>query len=75
MKAELEEQEDPGEIVETVNENTGKVHVYNTKTMRDQYGTLPAWKKPRKTERKLRKIAHARMKGFRQKWCAQFVPL
>lgn len=43
--------------------------------MRDQYGTLPPWKRPRRTERKMRKVNHTRKKIFKQNWCAKFVPL
>lgn len=72
---ELEDEADPGETVEVVNENTKKVHVYNTKTMRDQYGTLPPWQKPRNTEKKVRRKNHAMKKQFNQAWLNKFVPI
>lgn len=72
---ELREKDDEGENVEVVNEKTKVVHVYNTKTMRDQFGTLPVWKQPRRTERKIRKVNHSRKLNFNQAWCAQFIPL
>lgn len=72
---ELAEIDDQGENIEVVNEKTKVVHVYNTKTMRDQFNTLPSWKQPRKTERKQRKVNHSRKMNFKQAWCAQFVPL
>lgn len=72
---ELKEEQDKGEIVEVVNENTKKVHRYNTKTMRDQYGTLPPWKKPRNTEKKQRKKIHAMKKQFKQQWVNKFIPI
>lgn len=73
--AELAEKDDVGENIEVVNEKTNVVHVYNTKTLRDQFNTLAPWKQPRKTERKQRKVNHSRKLNFKQAWCAQFVPL
>lgn len=73
--AELAEKDDLGENIEVVNEKTNVVHVYNTKTLRDQFNTLPPWKAPRKTERKQRKVNHSRKLNFNQAWCAQFIPL
>lgn len=75
MLQELEDEADQGENVEVINENTKKVHIYNTKTLRDQYGTLPPWKKPRNTEKKIRKKNHAMKKQFNQAWLNKFVPL
>lgn len=72
---EIEDEQDKGELVETVNENTKKVHIYNTKTLRDQYGTLPPWKKPRNTDRKIQKKSHAMKKSFNQAWINRYVPL
>lgn len=72
---EIKEEADPGENVEVVNENTKKVHVYNTKTMRDQYGTLPPWMKTKNTARKIRRKEHAMKKQFNQAWVNKFVPI
>lgn len=72
---ELAEEKEKGEIVEVTNEKTGVVHRFNTKTLRDQFGTLPTWKKPRNTERKIRKKQHAQKKQFNQAWLNKFVPL
>lgn len=72
---ELNEKDNKGEDIEVVNEKTKVVHVYNTKTMRDQFGCLPPWKQARKTERKVRKVNHSRKLNFKQAWCAKFVPL
>ncbi|KAJ6642549.1 hypothetical protein Bhyg_07501 [Pseudolycoriella hygida] len=72
---EIREEEDKGENVEVVNEKTQKVHVYNTKTLRDQYGTLPAWKKNKKTQRKINKRNHSQKLKFNQAWCTQYIPL
>lgn len=72
---ELKADADPGENIEVVNENTKKVHIYNTRTMRDQFGSLPPWQKPRNTERKIRKKEHAMKKQFKQTWVNKFVPL
>lgn len=72
---EIKDEQDKGEIVEVVNEKTQVVHRYNTKTMRDQYGSLPVWKKPRNTDRKVRKKTHAMKKQFNQAWLNKFVPL
>lgn len=71
----MKEDADPGENIEVINENTKKVHVYNTKTMRDQYGSLAPWHKPRNTERKVRKKEYAMVKQFKQTWVNKFVPL
>lgn len=75
IEIELKERDDKGEDIEVVNEKTNVVHVYNTKTGRDQFGNLPAWKQPRRTERKIRKVNHSRKLNFNQAWCAQFIPL
>lgn len=72
---ELAEEKAEGEIVEVTNEKTGVVHRYNTKTMRDQFGSLPVWKRPRNTERKQRKKIHAQKKQFKQAWLNKFVPI
>lgn len=72
---ELAEEKDKGEIVEVKNENTGVIHRYNSKTMRDQYGTLPPWHRKRNTERKVRKKTHAMKKQFNQQWLNKFVPI
>lgn len=72
---ELAEEKAPGEIIEVKNENTGVIHQYNSKTMRDQFGTLPPWKSRRTTERKVRKKTHAMKKQFNQAWLNKFVPL
>lgn len=72
---ELAEEKAPGEIVEVKNENTGVIHQYNSKTMRDQFGTLPPWKRARNTERKIRKKTHAMKKQFNQQWLNKFVPI
>lgn len=72
---ELAEEKAPGEIVEVKNDNTGVVHRYNSKTMRDQFGTLPPWKRPRNTEKKIRKKTHAMQKQFKQQWLNKFVPI
>lgn len=72
---ELAEEKDTGEDIEVKNENTGVVHRYNTKTMRDQFGTLPPWKTRRNTEKKIRKKTHAMKKQFNQAWLNKFVPL
>lgn len=72
---EIAEEKAEGEIVEVKNEKTGVVHKFNTKTMRDQFGSLPVWKKPRNTERKIRKKTHAMKKQFNQAWLNKFVPI
>lgn len=72
---ELKDEADPGENIEVINEKTKKVHVYNTKTMRDQYGSLPTWKKPRNTEKKIQRKNHAMKKQFNQAWLNKFVPI
>lgn len=71
----LNEEKDKGENVEVVNDKTQKVHVYNTKTYRDQYGTLPPWKKTKKTQRKINKRIHSQKLKFNQAWCTQYIPL
>lgn len=72
---ELKDEKDKGEMVDVVNEKTNVVHQYNTKTLRDQFGSLPVWKKPRNTERKIRKKTHAMKKQFKQAWLNKFVPI
>lgn len=44
-----------GEKIAVVNPTTKKKHVYNSKTMKDQYGNYPVWYKPHKEKRKANK--------------------
>lgn len=37
------------------NENTGKVHEYDVKTLKDQYGTYPPWLNVGNHKRKIKK--------------------
>ncbi|XP_063708082.1 uncharacterized protein LOC134836791 [Culicoides brevitarsis] len=60
-----------GKKVKVVNENTKKEHVYDTRTMKDQYGMYPVWYRANKIKRKInkRKVGHS--SNF---WTANFVP-
>ncbi|XP_004526880.1 protein LLP homolog [Ceratitis capitata] len=75
LEHEAEERREPGKNFTEVNEKTGKVHVYNSKTMKDQHGSYPPWYKPKKTAKRIRKKAHAMKKRFRQTWTTANVPL
>lgn len=72
---ELEEKEDKGENITVINEKTGKPHTYNTKTFKDENGSYPPWFKPRKTQKRMRKLNHARKQRFKQAWTTINVPL
>ncbi|XP_030375293.1 protein LLP homolog [Scaptodrosophila lebanonensis] len=72
---EHEENQEQGQQVATLNENTGKEHVYNSKTLKDQYGNYPPWFKNRKTAKRLRKKQHSQKKNFKQAWTTVNVPL
>ncbi|KAI8120166.1 hypothetical protein FF38_05119 [Lucilia cuprina] len=72
---ELQEEREQGEKITIVNEKTGKTHVYNTKTLKDQHGSYPSWYKPRKTAKRMRKKDHARKLKFKQHWTVTNVPL
>ncbi|KAG5678242.1 hypothetical protein PVAND_007934 [Polypedilum vanderplanki] len=41
--------------ITVVNDNTGKVHVYDTNTMKDQHGSYPPWMNIRKLKKKERR--------------------
>ncbi|XP_011210898.1 protein LLP homolog [Bactrocera dorsalis] len=75
LEHEMEERREPGKSFTEVNEKTGKVHVYNSKTMKDQHGSYPPWYKPKKTAKRIRKKAHAMKKRFKQTWTTANVPL
>lgn len=75
LEKEFEEAREPGEQVTVVNEKTGKTHIYNTKTFKDQHGSYPPWFKPKKTAKRIRKKNHARKLKFKQAWTVTNVPL
>ena len=75
LEYELQEKHEKGEKIKVINENTGKEHIYNTKTMKDQHGSYPPWFKTKKTPKRMRKLNHARKKHFKQAWCTVNVPL
>jgi len=72
---EHQESLEKGQPVVHVNENTGVEHVYNSKTLKDQFGNFPAWFKKKKTAKRLRKKQHAQKKNFKQAWTTVNVPL
>jgi hypothetical protein len=37
------------------NQNTGKIHVFDTKSMKDQYGTYPPWLNVGNHKRKMKR--------------------
>ncbi|XP_013116494.1 protein LLP homolog [Stomoxys calcitrans] len=75
LEFELQEEREQGQSVTVVNEKTGKTHVYNTKTLKDQHGSYPPWFKPKKTAKRMRKRDHARKMKFKQAWTVTNVPL
>ncbi|XP_065359990.1 protein LLP homolog [Calliphora vicina] len=75
LEFELKEERHQGDKITIVNEKTGKTHVYNTKTLKDQHGSYPGWYKPRKTAKRIRKKDHARRLRFKQHWTVTNVPL
>ncbi|KAM8710205.1 hypothetical protein ACLKA7_016921 [Drosophila subpalustris] len=72
---EHQESLEKGQQVAQVNEKTGVEHVYNSKTLKDQFGNYPAWFKKKKTAKRLRKKQHAQKKNFKQAWTTVNVPL
>ncbi|KAH8395602.1 hypothetical protein KR222_001868 [Zaprionus bogoriensis] len=72
---EHQESLEKGQPVKQVNETTGIEHVYNSKTLKDQFGNYPAWFKKKKTAKRLRKKQHAQKKNFKQAWTTVNVPL
>ncbi|XP_037929887.1 18 kDa learning-associated protein of slug-like [Teleopsis dalmanni] len=75
LEHEMQEQREKGKKIKVVNENTGKEHIYNSKTLRDQFGNYPPWFKRNKTAKRLRKKDHARSRDFKQAWTTINVPL
>lgn len=75
MEFEIQEERDQGEDITLVNEKTGKSHTFNSKTLKDEHGTYPAWHKSRKSAKRLRKKDHSRKKNFKQTWTVTNVPL
>lgn len=67
----------PEENITVINENTGKEHTFNTKTLKDQYGNRPAWFKNRKLGKQKRKLNEFRkkVKNYKQKWATSNIPL
>ncbi|EDW68432.1 protein LLP homolog [Drosophila virilis] len=72
---EHQESLEKGKPIAQVNEKTGVEHVYNSKTLKDQFGNYPAWFKKKKTAKRLRKKQHAQKKNFKQAWTTVNVPL
>ncbi|EDV95624.1 protein LLP homolog [Drosophila grimshawi] len=72
---EHQESLEKGKEIFQVNEKTGVEHVYNSKTLKDQFGNYPAWFKKKKTAKRLRKKQHAQKKNFKQAWTTVNVPL
>lgn len=68
---------EPVEDITIVNENTGKSHTFNTKTLKDEFGTRPAWFKNRKLGKKKKKLNEFRKKtkNYKQKWATSNIPL
>ena len=75
MEFEAQEERETGKKVKVTNEKTGKLHVYNSKTMKDQHGSYPPWYKPKKTAKRMRKKAFAQKRKFKQAWTTINVPL
>ncbi|KAM7356382.1 uncharacterized protein ACRADG_002140 isoform 1-T2 [Cochliomyia hominivorax] len=75
LQFELQEEREKGESITVVNEKTGKTHIYNSKTLKDQHGSYPPWYKPRKTAKRMRKKDHARKLKFNQRWTVTNIPL
>ncbi|EDW78958.1 protein LLP homolog [Drosophila tropicalis] len=72
---EHQESLETGEKIAVTNEKTGVEHVFNSKTLKDQFGNYPAWFKKKKTAKRLRKKQHAQKKNFKQAWTTVNVPL
>lgn len=68
---------EPVENITIVNENTGKSHTFNSKTLKDQYGNRPAWFKNRKLGKAKKKLNEFRKKtkNYKQKWATSNIPL
>ncbi|XP_023159606.1 protein LLP homolog [Drosophila hydei] len=72
---EHQESLEKGQKIRQVNEKTGVEHVFNSKTLKDQFGNYPEWFKRKKTAKRLRKKQHAQKKNFKQAWTTVNVPL
>ncbi|BFF98213.1 protein LLP homolog [Drosophila madeirensis] len=72
---EHQESLEKGQKVKVTNDKTGVEHVFNSKTLKDQYGNYPAWFKKKKTAKRLRKKQHSQTKNFKQAWTTVNVPL
>lgn len=70
----LRDPEVKSEKVKVVNEKTNVVHVFDTKTMRDQFGTLPAWMNKNKTKKKMARHLDAKKKKHDSFWTCAYVP-
>lgn len=70
----LQDPEVKSEKVKVVNEKTNIVHVYDTKTMRDQFGTLPVWMNKNKTKKKMARHLDAKKKKHDSFWTCAYVP-
>lgn len=75
MIEDIAEKEKPGEIVKVTNEKSSVEHIYDTKTMRDQFGNFPVWMNRRHTKKKIKHRATARLKRFNPFWCHSHVPI
>ncbi|ALC45084.1 CG15019 [Drosophila busckii] len=75
LRFEHQESLEKGSQVVQVNEKSGVEHVFNSKTLKDQFGNYPAWFKKKKTAKRLRKKQHSQKKNFKQAWTTVNVPL
>uniref|UniRef100_A0A336MQ89 CSON004156 protein n=1 Tax=Culicoides sonorensis TaxID=179676 RepID=A0A336MQ89_CULSO len=57
--------------IKVVHPSTKKTHIYDTKTMKDQYGAYPTWYRANKVKRKMNKKKLSHKSNF---WTANFVP-
>ncbi|XP_070509547.1 gelsolin-related protein of 125 kDa [Chironomus tepperi] len=52
-----------GKVMKIKNENTGKLHEFDTKTLKDQYGSYPPWLNVGNHKRKIKRRKTAIQKG------------
>jgi len=65
-------QQDRGDTIQVVNPETGKKHRYNTKTMKDQFGSYPVWYRAKKIKVKMNKRKVQHKSNF---WTSAFLPM
>lgn len=75
---EIGKKNNKAKTMKVTNEKTGIVHIYNTNTMKDQFGTHPVWYHANNMKRKIKKRSGKgdnRRNKYNMTWKGTMLPL